>query len=173
MRRRDLKGHRTAPITETSNVIGAAMGPVNAAKAYAQIGVETGVHAADPVKLVLMLYDGALLAITDAQRHMAAGGIAAKGQAISRAISIIDGGLKVSLDTSRGGAIATQLFELYEYMGRRLLLASLRNDPAGLAEIAGLLRELRSAWAELAANKPGLVTAASPSLSSFAQAVAA
>jgi flagellar protein FliS len=149
------------------------MGPVNAAKAYAQIGVETGVHAADPVKLVLMLYDGALLAITDAQRHMAAGGIAAKGQAVSRAISIIDGGLKVSLDTTRGGAIATQLFELYEYMGRCLLLASLRNDPAGLTEIADLLRELRSAWAELAANKPGLVTAASPSLSSFAQAVAA
>lgn len=149
------------------------MGPVNAAKAYAQIGVETGVHAADPVKLVLMLYDGALLAISDAQRHMAEGGIAAKGQAVSRAISIIDGGLRVSLDTSRGGAIAVQLHELYDYMGRRLLLASLRNDPAGFAEVAGLLRELRGAWAELAANKPGLVAAASSSATTYAKAVAA
>ena len=169
---RNLKGHRTAPITETSNVIGAAMGPVNAAKAYAQIGVETGVHAADPVKLVLMLYDGALVAIGDAQRHMAEGGIAAKGQAISRAISIIDGGLKVSLDTTRGGAIAMQLFELYEYMGRRLLLASLRNDAAGLAEVVGLLRELKSAWAELAANKPALAATAGAPLNTTAQAVA-
>jgi len=169
-----LKHHRLPPIRHhTTADIGAAMGPVNAAKAYAQIGVETGVHAADPVKLVLMLYDGALLAIGDAQRHMTEGAIAAKGQAVSRAISIIDGGLKVSLDTSRGGAIAAQLFELYEYMGRRLLLASLRNDPAGLAEVAGLLRELRGAWTELAANKPGLVAAAPSSATPFAQAVAA
>jgi flagellar protein FliS len=79
----------------------------------------------------------------------------------------------VSLDTGRGGAIAAQLFELYEYMGRRLLLASLRNDPAGLAEVAGLLRELRGAWTELAANKPGLVAAAPSPATPFAQAVAA
>lgn len=144
---------------------GTDMGPSSAAKAYAQIGVETGVHAADPVRLVLMLYDGALAAIADADRHMAAGSIADKGQAISRAIAIIDGGLRVSLDTSRGGVIAAQLHELYEYMGRRLLLASLRNDPAGLAEVAQLLRELRSAWTELAAGKPGL--AARPATSSI------
>jgi len=99
------------------------MGPSFAAKAYARVGVETGVHAANPVKLVLMLYDGALLAIAEATRHMAEGRIADKGKAISKAISIIDGGLRVSLDPTRGGAIAAQLFELYEYMGRRLLLA--------------------------------------------------
>lgn len=95
---------------------GTDMGPSSAAKAYAQISVETGVHAADPVRLVLMLYDGALASIADADRHMAAGKIADKGQAISRAIAIIDGGLRVSLDTSRGGAIAAQLYELYDYM---------------------------------------------------------
>jgi flagellar protein FliS len=133
------------------------MGPSSAAKAYARVGVETGVHAANPVKLVLMLYDGALLAIAEATHHMADGRISDKGKAISKAISIIDGGLRVSLDTTRGGAIAAQLFELYEYMGRRLLLASLRNDTAGLAEVSELLRELRSAWAELAAGTPGLV----------------
>ena len=132
------------------------MGPCSAAKAYARVGVETGVHAANPVKLVLMLYDGASLAIAEATRHMADGRIADKGKAISKAISIIDGGLRVSLDTTRGGAIAAQLFELYEYMGRRLLLASLRNDAAGLAEVSELLRELRGAWAELAAGTPGL-----------------
>jgi flagellar protein FliS len=134
------------------------MGPSFAAKAYARVGVETGVHAANPVKLVLMLYDGALLAVAEATRHMADGRIADKGKAISKAISIIDGGLRVSLDTTRGGAIAAQLFELYEYMGRRLLLASLRNDVGGLDEVSELLRELRGAWAELAAGTPGLAT---------------
>lgn len=136
------------------------MGPATAAKAYAQVGIETGVHAADPVKLVLMLYDGAILALHDAERHMAAGRIADKGQAISKAIAIIDGGLRVSLDTSRGGVIALQLHELYDYMGRRLLLASLRNDPAGLAEVASLLHELRGAWSDLAAGVPALAASA-------------
>lgn len=152
---------------------GTDMGPSSAAKAYAQIGVETGVHAADPVRLVLMLYDGALASIADADRHMAAGSIADKGQAISRAIAIIDGGLRVSLDTSRGGAIAAQLYELYDYMGRRLLLASLRNDPAGLAEVAQLLRELRSAWTELAAGRPGLAARPASSTTSSTASLAA
>lgn len=142
------------------------MGPHSAARAYAQIGVETGVHAADPVKLVVMLYDGALQAIADAERHMAAGRIADKGQAISRAIGIIDGGLAVSLDTSRGGAIAAQLQELYAYMGRRLLLASLRNELSGLGEVVRLLRELRSAWIDLSAGRPEDPTAKAPSNSS-------
>ncbi len=130
------------------------MGPSTAAKAYAQVGIETGVHAADPVKLVLMLYDGAIDSPADAERFMAAGRIAEKGKAISKAITIIDNGLRVSLDVGRGGAIAAQLFELYDYMGRRLLLASLRNEPAGLVEVAQLLRELRGAWTELSASRP-------------------
>lgn len=126
------------------------MVPGNAAQAYARVGIETGVHAADPVKLVIMLYDGAILAVSDAQRHLTAGRIADKGHAISKAIGIIDGGLRASLDTARGGAIAKQLNDLYDYMGRRLLLSSLRNDASGFEEVARLLRELRSAWSDLA-----------------------
>jgi flagellar protein FliS len=149
------------------------MGPSTAANAYAQVGIETGVHAADPVKLVLMLYDGAIQALADAERHMAAGRIADKGKAISKAITIIDNGLRVSLDSSRGGAIAQQLYDLYDYMGRRLLVASLRNEPAGLAEVTHLLRELRGAWTELASARPGLPSpTAAPSSPSHARASA-
>jgi len=81
---------------------------------------------------------------------LAAHRIPDKGAAISRAIQIIEQGLKLSLDTVRGGIIAGHLRELYDYMNRRLLLASLRNDRAGLAEVARLLTELRGAWAEIA-----------------------
>jgi flagellar secretion chaperone FliS len=126
----------------------------SAAKVYQNVGIETGVQAANPVKLVLMLYDGAVTAILDADRHLAAGGVAEKCQAISKAIAIIDGGLSATVDTERGGAIAAQLQQLYEYMCRRLTLANIRNDAAGLAEVAALLRDLRSAWAEIADNPP-------------------
>ena len=122
----------------------------NAARAYAQIGIETGVAAASPHGMIMMLYDGAILAIAEAKSHLAAQRIPNKGQAISRAISIIDEGLRASLDLRRGGKIASDLEQLYDYMNRRLLFASLRNDAAGLTEVSGLLRELREAWADIA-----------------------
>ena len=67
---------------------------------------------------------------------------------MTRAIAIVDEGLKGCLDPS-GGEIAAQLSQLYDYMCRRLLLASLRNDAAGLDEVARLLSELRGAWAKI------------------------
>jgi flagellar protein FliS len=97
-----------------------------------------------------MLYDGALMSIREAMQHMDAARIAERGRAISRAISIIDGGLKASLDLRRGGEIAGWLDQLYDYMNRRLVGVSLRDDPTGLVEVDGLLRELRGAWAEIA-----------------------
>lgn len=126
------------------------MRPLAAAKAYSMIGVETGVAAASPHSLILMLYDGATQAIAEARRHLDAGAIPEKGRAVSRAIAIIDEGLKGCLDASAGGDIAAQLRELYDYMCRRLLLASLKGDRAGFDEVARLLDELRGAWATIA-----------------------
>jgi flagellar secretion chaperone FliS len=132
---------------------GVMMHSASAARAYADVGLETGVTAANPHRLIVMLYDGAIEAIGDARTHVANGAIAAKGAAISRAIGIIEQGLRASLDLSRGAAIARQLDELYEYMARRLLVASLRDDAAALAEVAALLADLRSAWQTIAGSK--------------------
>lgn len=118
----------------------------HAAKAYSRIGLETGVAAASPQRLVVMLYEGALLAVMEAESHLAAQRAAQKARAISRAIIIINDGLKASLDPGHGGSIALQLHELYDYMGRRLLAANLHNDADALAEVVRLLRELKSAW---------------------------
>ena len=123
-----------------------------AVNAYARIGVETGVVSASPQQLVLMLYEGAIVAIASAQQHLRLNNIAARGEGISKAISIIDGGLKASLDLSVGGELAKNLSELYQYMGRRLLRANLKNDHAGLEEVRQLLLQLKSAWETLAAT---------------------
>ncbi|MDH4190149.1 MAG: flagellar export chaperone FliS [Betaproteobacteria bacterium] len=126
------------------------------ARAYASVGLETGVLAADPHRLIDMLYEGALLSIARAQVHMAAGHIAEKGAAVSRAVQIIDEGLKASLNLEAGGGLAQQLWQLYGYMARRLLLASLRNEAAGFDEVTRLLKDLRDAWRQIdqRANKP-------------------
>ena len=117
--------------------------------AYAEVGVETGVAAADPHKLILMLFDGTLAAIAKGKLAMSRGEIAAKGAAISKAIEIIDGGLKASLDVAAGGVLAQRLAALYDYMLNRLLAANLRNDSSLLDETTRLLNELRGAWAQI------------------------
>jgi flagellar protein FliS len=114
--------------------------------AYANVGLETSVAAASPHKLIVMLYDGALVALRSAALHMKAGSIAAKGAAISKAINIIDNGLRAALDKNAGGEIAENLDALYDYMSRRLLTANLKNEVAHVEEVQRLLAELREAW---------------------------
>lgn len=114
--------------------------------AYTQVNVETGVAAADPHKLIGMLYEGLLQSLARAREAMRAGEIARKGESISRAIRILEEGLRGSLDIARGGSIAQQLDALYEYMINRLLFANLKNDPATVEEVARLATELRDAW---------------------------
>jgi flagellar protein FliS len=120
------------------------------AAAYRKIGLETEAQSASPHRLVLMLFEGAQLAVANAQHHMRAGHIAEKGQSISRAIEIIASGLQSSLDLESGGELAERLEALYEYMGQRLLHANLHNDQAALTEVVQLLGELKGAWAEIA-----------------------
>jgi flagellar protein FliS len=116
------------------------------ASAYAKVGVETGVMAASPHKLIVMLFDGAVAAVRSAHVHMKTGNIPEKGKAISKAIQIIENGLRASLDRKAGGQIGENLDALYEYMQHRLLLANLQNDADILQEVERLLNELREAW---------------------------
>lgn len=124
----------------------------NAASAYTNVGLETGVRAASPHKLIIMLYDGALQSLARAREGMLGGQVAQKGEAFSKAIRIIEEGLRASLDAKRGGEIATRLDELYRYMTTRLLTANLRNDAAALDEVSRLLTELRDAWLAIGAG---------------------
>jgi flagellar protein FliS len=112
---------------------------------YQKVGTHSGVDAATPHRLIQMLLEGALEKINLAKGYMQRGEIALKGSHISWAISIIDG-LRMSLDKESGGDVATNLDALYDYMGRRLAEANLKNDTAMLQEVAGLLKEIKSAW---------------------------
>jgi flagellar secretion chaperone FliS len=121
----------------------------NALAAYSRVGVEVNVAVASPHKLILLLFDGAIKAISLAKFNMQDKKIAAKGEAISRAIAIIEEGLKLSLDVKAGGELAENLSALYDYMSIRLLQANLKNDQEALQEVSRLLSELRGAWAAI------------------------
>ena len=117
-----------------------------ALKTYTNVGLESSVSGADPHKLILMLYQGAILAIALAKNQIRRNEIAAKGASISKAIMIIDEGLKASLDKNVGGGLAQNLSALYDYMNQRLLIANLKNDIRVLDEVSNLLTDLRGAW---------------------------
>jgi flagellar protein FliS len=104
---------------------------------------------ASPHKLNTMLYDGARAAIARAKFNLDNGEIVARGNAISKAIDIVDNGLRAVLDHEAGGEISASLESLYEYMVRRLMLANLHSDSAMLDEVDRLLENLASAWAQI------------------------
>nr|WP_192458779.1 flagellar export chaperone FliS [Musicola keenii] len=118
-------------------------------QAYAQVGLESGVMSASPHKLITMLFDGAISALVRADIFMEQGDTVAKGNAITKAVRIIDSGLLASLDMEKGGEISTNLAQLYDYMIRQLLNANLRNDRELLQNITELLRGIADAWKQV------------------------
>lgn len=118
-------------------------------RAYAQVKVETAVSTANPVQLVVLLYEGAISAIASAKGEMERRNIAQKAQLVNKAIDIIEG-LRSALEFNQGGDIAVSLNDLYLYMVQRLSTANLKNDPVILDEVIALLRELLGAWEILA-----------------------
>ena len=130
--------------------------PPNAANlaAYRSTAVHSGVDAADPHRLVVMLMDGALERIATARGQMSHGGGAEKAQLLHRAVAIIDE-LRNSLNLKAGGAVAANLDSLYEYMGMRLVQANASNKPEWLDEVSRLLTEIRSAWLQMPQAKVG------------------
>jgi flagellar protein FliS len=125
-----------------------------AINAYVRTEIDTAVPEADGHRLVVMLFDGALTAVADARLKLLQGDIPGRGKAISKAIAIIDEGLRASLDRKQGGDIAAQLEDLYRYMCARLMHANLRSDVDALDEVTNLLGEIESGWKSIGPVQP-------------------
>ena len=118
---------------------------------YKSIGLKSGVESATPHQLIDMLLKGAIGKIGEAKLAMTGGQIALKGEAVGKAIAIVEY-LRVSLDPGIDAAFSEQLGELYRYIETRLLEANLKNDAEALEEGQALLRELSAGWAGIPAE---------------------
>ena len=116
---------------------------------YAKVGVETAIDAADPHRLVGLLFDGLIESIVQARGAIRERNIAAKGRAIGRAVRIVDEGLKAALNLKAGGALAGDLDALYAYIALRLTQANLHDDERALDECQRLIEPLRAAWSDI------------------------
>ncbi|MCO6547504.1 MAG: flagellar export chaperone FliS, partial [Gilliamella sp.] len=115
-----------------------------------QVNLETRISQASPHQLIVLLFDGALNAIKLASLYIQKGNIVGKGNAISKAINIVDNGLKSCLDLEKGGEIAENLDRLYHYISQQLLLANLHNDQEKLQTCFDLLNNIAESWREIA-----------------------
>lgn len=121
-----------------------------AISAYGVQSLDADVSTASPHRLIILLYEGAIKAVTLAKLHMENGQIGEKGAAISKAIAIVEDGLRLSLDREAGGELAENLDALYEYIAHLLLEGNLHNDSDRLEQALTLLRDLKDSWASIA-----------------------
>jgi flagellar protein FliS len=96
-----------------------------------------------------MCYEGVIDNLKLAKEKIKEKDYEKKGKAIIKANDIIDE-LLCSLDLEKGGAIASNLSSLYNYMLRRILYGDVNKDVGAINEVIGMLNELLSAWREVA-----------------------
>ncbi len=115
---------------------------------------ETQIKTANQIRLIVMLYDGAIRHVNLALDALAAGH-RRYDQVNNHIIAAQDilSELTASLDFDKGGGLAKNLFSLYSFMNRRLLEGNLNKDPAPLVEVKGHLGTLREAWVEISRRK--------------------
>jgi flagellar protein FliS len=115
--------------------------------AYKQQSILT----ATPGQLVVMLYDGCLRFLQQGALSMREGNLAEAGSRLSRAEAIIEE-LLSTLDTEKGGEIASRLQGIYVFCTRHLMEARLERDADKIENVASLLSELRDSWVHIAAT---------------------
>lgn len=120
-------------------------------KQYANNYVETAVSEATPHKLVEMLYAGAIKNMNLAKVFIAQKNHEKKALHINKALSILNA-LRAGVDLKKGGDVAQNLYDLYDYSYRTLFNVSAKNDLALLDEVLEHITLLSEAWKEMPDN---------------------
>ncbi len=125
--------------------------------------LENLVGTANPVRLVILLYDKAITSLKLAAEIMKKENpgpeeVDRKYRALGRAgdiLAVLDG----TLNFEKGGEIARQLHEIYEGLLNDLLRVTAKDDPGTVRRMVKVLEDLRAAWAEAEINlkKEGLL----------------
>jgi flagellar secretion chaperone FliS len=121
--------------------------------AYSSVSLDSQVAGATPHQLIVMLFDGAINAMRRAEIYFQSGNIARRGEMISRAINIIDNGLRAGLNHEIGGKITEDLESLYEYVSRNLLEANINKSGEKLPHLISLMVDLSETWKAIEPNR--------------------
>lgn len=106
------------------------------------------VQNASPTRLIVILYDEAVIALRTAAAAIDGNDIEGRCNAVERATDIL-AHLCSSLDLVAGREVAANLATIYEYLIGRLVQVNVRNDASIAFEIANHLEMLRESWIEV------------------------
>ncbi len=110
------------------------------------------ISTSSPLKMVLMLYDGAITFLKKAVEFAEQGDIKNKNIYANKARDIIVE-FNNSLNIQQGGEIAAKLRSLYFFMDRHLMISNWNNDIQGLNDVIDLLSNLREGWQDVYEQK--------------------
>jgi flagellar protein FliS len=103
------------------------------------------IESAPPPRVLLEIYRRLELDLQGARRCLAAQDLEGKARAVDHALALL-GQLEAALDHALAPALCRDLAALYDFCKNRLLLASVRLDPAPLDEAERALAPIREAF---------------------------
>lgn len=106
---------------------------------------ENSIKTSTPEELTLMLYNGLVKFLMQAQSAIELNNIEKANNSIIRAQAIIKE-FQATLDMNY--EVSESLDMLYDYMYRRLIEANIKKDNNIIVEILGYSKELRDTWAQ-------------------------
>jgi flagellar protein FliS len=128
--------------------------PMNTSAAltqYGQIKNDAQTAYASPHQLVLMLFDGAIEAMSITIGAIQSKDIKLRGDQSSRGISIIIG-LRDALDMKSDSELSDNLYSLYGYMSQELFKAAIHNDVDTINNVQTMLIDIRKSWEKIPLN---------------------
>ncbi len=122
----------------------------------ADVYLQNMVENANPIRLVILLYDKAINCIETAIEAIESGveeleNVKTKAENLTRAMDILIV-LRASIDKEKGQDIAHNLEQIYEVLIDEIVRANMKNDSDTLKKIVEVLSELRSGWQEAEKN---------------------
>lgn len=109
---------------------------------------KTQVTTVDKGRLIVLLYEGAIKFVNQANDCAKANNLEGKANNINRAMDVI-GELNHSLNVADGGEIAANLRKLYIFMTDQLLRAKIGSETNVLDQVIQMLGTLSEAWNEV------------------------
>jgi len=127
------------------------MNAIAALAQYGQIKNDAQTSYASPHQLMLMLFDGAIEAMSMTVGAIQNKNFELRSKQNTRSITIING-MRDCLDMEAGGDLANNLYSLYQYMAQELFKASFKNDADTIQNIQSMLKDIRESWEKIPLN---------------------
>lgn len=113
--------------------------------AYKQSAVETST----PDKLLLMLFNGGIKFLHQAQAALGRSDFAQADVYMGKVQDILTE-LMMTLDMEKGGQLSVNLYQLYDFYRKELIAANMKKDETILTPVLEFFQEFREIWAEAA-----------------------